>query len=52
MVEIAVGVFPDENGNIPDLGKPVGLRITSKDRSAVGKVISKTRKQRNINCIL
>ena len=46
MVEIAVGVLPDENGNIPDIGKPVGLRITSKDGSAVGKIISKIRKQK------
>lgn len=40
MVEIPVRVFPDENGIIPDIGKPFGLRITSKDGSAVGKVMS------------
>ena len=38
-VEIAVRAFPNENGNIPDIGKPFGLRVTSKDGSAVGKII-------------
>ena len=39
MVEIPVRVFPDGSGNIPDIGKPFGLRITSKDGSAVGMVM-------------
>jgi hypothetical protein len=34
-VEIAVRAFPNENGNIPDIGKPFGLRVTSKVGSAV-----------------
>ena len=38
-VEIAVRVFPNENGNTPHIGKPFGLRITSKDESAVGRII-------------
>ena len=38
-VEIAVRAFPGENGNIPDIGKPFGLRVTSKDGSAVGKIL-------------
>ena len=38
-VEIAVRAFPNENGNIPDIGKPFGLRVTSKDGSAVGKIL-------------
>ena len=38
-VEIAVRAFPNENGNVPDIGKPFGLRVTSKDGSAVGKII-------------
>ena len=36
-VEIAVRVFPDGNGNTPHIGKPFGLRVTSKDGSALGK---------------
>ena len=38
-VDIAVRAFPGENGIIPDIGKPFGLRVTSKDGSAVGKIL-------------
>ena len=38
-VEIAVRAFLGENGNVPDIGKPFGLRVTSKDGSAVGKIL-------------
>ena len=34
---IIVEAVPDENGNIPDVGIPLGIRITSKDGSAIGK---------------
>ena len=39
MVEIAVTAFPDSSGNVPSIGIPFGLRITSGDGTAVGKKI-------------
>ena len=36
-VEIAVRAFPDGSGNVPNIGVPFGLRITSEDGSAVGE---------------
>ena len=37
VLEISVRVLADENGNIPSIGLPLGVRVTSKDGSAVGK---------------
>ena len=36
-VEVTVRVLPDETGNVPRIGAPFGLRITSADVTAVGK---------------
>ncbi|CAI8047420.1 Deleted in malignant brain tumors 1 protein [Geodia barretti] len=35
VVEIAVTAFPDSSGNVPSIGIPFGLRITSGDGTAV-----------------
>ena len=35
-VDVTVRILPDELGNIPTIGTPFGLRITSADGSAVG----------------
>ena len=37
VVEVEVQVLADEYGNITDAGLPLGVRVTSKDGSAVGK---------------
>ena len=39
VLEISVRVLADENGNIPSIGLPLGVRVTSKDGSAVGKAL-------------
>ena len=35
-LEIPVRVLADENGIIPEVGLPLGVRVTSRDDSAVG----------------
>ena len=37
---IEVEVLANEYGNIPDIGLPLGVRVTSRDGSAVGKTQS------------
>ena len=37
LLEIIVGPVADENGNVPDVAIPLGVRVTSKDGTAVGK---------------
>ena len=38
VVVVEVQVLADEYGNITDAGLPLGVRVTSKDGSAVGKI--------------
>ena len=37
VLEIAVGALPDESGKVPYVATPLGVRIATKDGSAVGE---------------
>ena len=39
ILEIVVKILADKSGNSPDIGLLLGARVTSRDRSAVGKVL-------------
>ena len=36
VLEIPVRIFDDDDGTTPDIGLPLGVRVTSRDGSAVG----------------
>ena len=36
VLEIPVRIFDDDDGTSPDIGLPLGVRVTSRDGSAVG----------------
>ena len=36
-LEISVRPFADKNGNVPKIGVPLGVRVKSRDGTAVGK---------------
>ena len=36
--EVTVRILPNETGNVPHIGAPFGLRITSADVTAIGKI--------------
>ena len=36
VLEIPVRIFDDDDGTTPDIGLPFGVRVTSRDGSAIG----------------
>ena len=36
VLEIPVRIFNDDDGTTPDIGLPLGVRVTSRDGSAIG----------------
>ena len=37
---VQIDIIPDKNGNIPKIGVPLGLRVTSRDISAIGMTLT------------